>query len=229
MSMEAVNLTRQEQAYRQIQTAIVRGVIPAGSKIVESELAKTYGISRGPLREAIHRLEAHKLVERTAHVGTRVVLLSLDELAELYQIRANLESLACRLTAQKQDALVIEELNHILFLHAKDDNLKANTDYYPQERDDDFHYCIIKNSGNTMLSQLLCDELYHVIRMQRLRFAKTSGRPKRALAEHRQILDAISQGDGELAELLMKRHIMASYQNIKEQMGHTKLSMDFNH
>lgn len=214
------SLTHQERAYRQIQTAIVRGDIVAGSKIIESELAKTYGISRGPLREAIHRLEAQGLLERTAHVGTRVVCFSLDELVELYQIRANLESLAARLTATHHNPKVIDELRGILQLHAQDVNLQANTDYYPQEMDDDFHYCIIKNSGNALLQKLLCDELYHIIRMQRLRFAKTSGRPKRAFEEHKQILTAIESGDGELAELLMKRHIMASCQNIQDNIHH---------
>ncbi|WP_126331661.1 GntR family transcriptional regulator [Moraxella cuniculi] len=212
-------ITRAEHAYQQIQSAIVRGEIAAGSKIIETDLAKTYGISRGPLREAIHRLEAQKLLERTAHVGTRVVCLSLAELNELYQIRANLESLACKLTAEKQDPAVIDELHDILRLHANDENLQQNTDYYPQSLDDDFHYCIIKNSGNTLLAKLLCDELYHLIKMHRIRFARTQGRPKQALEEHRQILSAIACGDGQLAQMLMQRHIMASYQNIREHFA----------
>lgn len=67
---------------------IVLGQIPAGSKISEPELARIYGISRGALREAIHRLEGQRLVERTAHVGARVVSLSLQQFQELYQIHA---------------------------------------------------------------------------------------------------------------------------------------------
>jgi DNA-binding transcriptional regulator YhcF (GntR family) len=88
------SITLTEHVFKQIQSAIVLGQIPAGSKISEPELARIYGISRGPLREAIHRLEGQRLVERTAHVGARVVSLSLQQFKELYQIRASLEGLA---------------------------------------------------------------------------------------------------------------------------------------
>ena len=70
--------TLSEQVFRNIQAAIVRGEIAPGSKISEPELARTYGISRGPLREAIHRLEGQRLLVRIPHVGARVVSLSQD-------------------------------------------------------------------------------------------------------------------------------------------------------
>lgn len=101
--LQSQGRTLTEHVFKQIQTAIVLGQIPAGSKISEPELARTYGISRGPLREAIHRLEGQRLVERTAHVGARVVSLSLQQFKELYQIRASLEGLACKLAAQHID------------------------------------------------------------------------------------------------------------------------------
>ncbi|MFB2588210.1 GntR family transcriptional regulator [Acinetobacter sp. c1-l78] len=220
MAQDAKLLTLAEQAYRQIQTAIVYGDLPAGSKILEAELAKTYGISRGPLREAIHRLEAQKLLQRTAHVGTRVVSLSEQQLIELYQIRANLEGLACRLTAEKRTPEMIAQLQAILALHAQDEKFQAGKGYYLQEKDDDFHYCIIHHSGNAMLKQMLCDELYHIIRMYRIQFSNTPHRPPRALFEHQQILAAIAEGDGALAEILMQRHIMASCRNIQQHLPH---------
>jgi DNA-binding GntR family transcriptional regulator len=68
--------TLTDQIFYKIQSAIICGDLPAGSKISEPELARVYGISRGPLREAIHRLEGQKLVERTAHVGARGVIVS---------------------------------------------------------------------------------------------------------------------------------------------------------
>ena len=74
---------------RKIQSAIVSGEIAPGSKISEPELARTYGISRGSLREAIHRLEGLRLLVRVPHVGARVVSLSHAELIELYEIRAS--------------------------------------------------------------------------------------------------------------------------------------------
>lgn len=215
--------TLSEHAYQLLKSAIVKGELPSGSKIVESDLAKTYGISRAPLREAINRLHAHRLLERTPHIGTRVVSLSLAQLSELYQIRANLEGLACRLTAERKNPAVIAHLEQILDLHANDENFKSGNGYYLQETDDDFHYCIIKNSKNSLLETMLCDELYHIIRLYRVQFSKSKNRSERALFEHHQILDAIKNGDGELAELLMKRHIMSSYQNIMDNLKNDNL------
>lgn len=212
------NTTLTDQIFEKIQEAIVCGEFPAGSKISEPELARTYGISRGPLREAIHRLEGQKLVERTAHIGARVVSLSQQQLTELYQIRENLEGLACRLAAEKIDKEQILALREVLRLHSEDPNFKQGKGYYVQHGDDDFHYCIIRNCGNKILEKMLCQELYHLIRMYRIQFSNTPHRPRKALMEHLRILDAIAEGDGELAELLMRRHIHASYQNIKNNI-----------
>lgn len=93
--------TMSENVFRRIQAAIVKGEIAPGSKISEPELARTYGISRGPLREAIHRLEGQRLLVRVPHVGARVVSLSHAELIELYEIRESLEGMACRLAAER--------------------------------------------------------------------------------------------------------------------------------
>ena len=96
--------TLSEQVFRRIQAAIVKGEIAPGSKISEPELARTYGISRGPLREAIHRLEGQRLLVRVPHIGARVVSLSHAELIELYEIRESLEGMACRLAAERMTA-----------------------------------------------------------------------------------------------------------------------------
>ncbi|MCJ8162091.1 GntR family transcriptional regulator [Acinetobacter zhairhuonensis] len=216
---QVATATLTDQIFRKIQTAIVSGEIAAGSKISEPELARVYGISRGPLREAIHRLEGQKLVERTAHVGARVVSLSHQQLFELYQIRENLEGLACRLAAQSIDKQQILNLREVLHMHAQDPDFKEGKGYYLQEGQDDFHYCIIKNCGNKTLEKMLCDELYHLIRMYRVQYSKTPNRPHKALSEHIRILDAIAEGDAELAELLMRRHIASSYQNIQQHFS----------
>ncbi len=212
---KTTTVTLTDQIFEKIQSAIICGDFAAGSKISEPELARSYGISRGPLREAIHRLEGQKLVERTAHVGARVVSLSHQQLFELYQIRENLEGLACRLAAENIDKQQILNLREVLRLHAEDSNFKQGKGYYVQQGDDDFHYCIIQNCGNKMLEKMLCHELYHLIRMYRIQFSNTPNRPHQALKEHLQILDAIAEGDGELAQLLMRRHIASSYHNIK--------------
>ena len=207
--------TLSEHVFRLIQAAIVKGEIAPGSKISEPELARTYGISRGPLREAIHRLEGQKLLVRVPHVGARVVSLSHAELVELYEIRESLEGMACRLAAERMTQQEIDELRQVLELNEQDAAFKAGVGYYQQEGDFDFHYRIIQGSGNRTLAKLLCDELYQLVRMYRLQFSTTPNRPHQAFAEHHRILDAIEARDGELAELLMRRHIGASKRNIE--------------
>jgi DNA-binding GntR family transcriptional regulator len=208
--------TRAEHVFRSIQNAIVTGAIEPGSKISEPELARTYGISRGPLREAIHRLEGQRLLVRVPHVGARVVSLSHAELVELYQIRESLEGMACRLAAERMSQQQIDDLRRVLDTHERDPAFQAGRGYYQQEGDYDFHYRIIQGSGNEMLARLLCDELYQLVRMYRIQFSSVPNRPRLAFAEHHRILDAIADRDGELAELLMRRHIAASKRNIEQ-------------
>jgi DNA-binding GntR family transcriptional regulator len=207
--------TLSEHVFRRIQSAIVRGEIAPGSKISEPELARAYGISRGPLREAIHRLEGQRLLVRIPHVGARVVSLSHAELIELYEIRESLEGMACRLAAERMTVEEIDELRRVLDTHEQDAAFKAGVGYYQQEGDFDFHYRIIQGSGNRTLTQMLCGELYQLVRMYRIQFSATPNRPRQAFAEHHRILDAIAERDGELAELLMRRHISASKRNIE--------------
>ncbi|WP_213877723.1 GntR family transcriptional regulator [Pseudomonas sp. dw_358] len=211
--------TLSENVFRRIQAAIVKGEIAPGSKISEPELARVYGISRGPLREAIHRLEGQRLLVRVPHVGARVVSLSHAELIELYEIRESLEGMACRLAAQRMTVEQIDELRGVLDTHEQDAAFQAGLGYYQQEGDYDFHYRIIQGSGNGTLTQMLCGELYQRVRMYRIQFSATPNRPRQAFAEHHRILDAIADRDGELAELLMRRHIGASRRNVERHMA----------
>lgn len=212
----AVEATRAEQVFRLIQAAIVCGDIAPGSKISEPELARSYGISRGPLREAIHRLEGQRLLVRIPHVGALVVSLDQRELIELYQIRESLEGMACRLAAERMSQAEIDDLRRLLDSHERDEAFQAGLGYYQQEGDFDFHYRIIQGSGNQTLVQMLCTELYQLLRMYRMQFSAAPNRPAQAFAEHHRILDAIAERDAELAELLMRRHIGASRRNIEQ-------------
>ncbi|WP_454255385.1 GntR family transcriptional regulator [Pseudomonas sp. Marseille-Q8238] len=217
--VQADSETLSENVFRRIQAAIVQGEIAPGSKISEPELARTYGISRGPLREAIHRLEGQRLLVRIPHVGARVVSLSHTELIELYEIRESLEGMACRLAAERMTQGEIDELRRVLDLHERDAAFQAGVGYYQQEGDFDFHYRIIQGSGNQTLSKMLCGELYQLVRMYRLQFSATPNRPRQAFTEHHRILDAIAERDGEMAELLMRRHIAASKRNIERHFS----------
>ena len=78
--IDTAALTLADRVFSQIQDAIVKGELVAGAKISEADLTTRYGVSRGPLREALRRLEARKLLTRIPHVGVRVVELSIAEL-----------------------------------------------------------------------------------------------------------------------------------------------------
>ena len=210
--------TLSDDAFQRLQTAIVKGEIPPGTRISEQFLTNTYGISRGPLREAIRRLEGRRRVVWVPHAGVRVVSLSYAELIELYHVREALEGMACRLAAQNMTDDEIVNLREVLATHERHAGLKANESYYQQEGDLDIHFLIIQGSKNRTLSDMLCADLYHLVRMYRYRFSSTPKRPQQAFAEHHRIIHAIADRDGELAEMLMRRHISASRRNIERRM-----------
>ena len=202
-----ITATRAEQVFAQLQAAIIRGELAPGSKISEQDLADTYGISRGPLREALNRLEGQKLLVRMPHVGARVVSLGKRELEELYDVRAELEGMACRLAAARMGRAEVDALYAVLKTHEQDPQFQAGTSYFEQDGDYDFHYRIISASGNETLKKLLCDDLYQLVRMYRIRFSSVPKRPQTALSEHYRIVDALAAGD--LIEVLPE-HRLAS-------------------
>jgi DNA-binding GntR family transcriptional regulator len=197
--------------------SIVRGDIPSGSKISEPDLARTYKVSRGPLREAIRRLEGLHLVARIPHVGARVVTLHSQQLMEIYQVREALEGMAARLACTNMSGEEISELKALLDEHELSIEKSEGREYFQREGDFDFHYRIIQGSKNQRLIELLCSELYHLIRMYRFRSSQILSRPHTALAEHRHICSAIEHRDGELAEMLMRRHISTAQKHIEQQ------------
>jgi DNA-binding GntR family transcriptional regulator len=212
-------VTLPEKVFLQIRKAIVEGEIPAGAKISEPELAKRFGISRAPLREALGRLEACKLVVRKPNVGARVASLSVRGLLELYDLREVMEGLAARLAAEHMRAAEITELRELLRQHAQRAELQEGIAYFQKEGDLDFHYRIVQGSHNQRLIGLLCDDLYHLVRMYRYQFGMPGPRARHAFREHEHIIDAIEHRDAELAELLMRRHVRAARANVERQFA----------
>ena len=197
---------------------IITGAIAQGQKLNEPELARIHGISRGPLREAMSRLEAMRLITRTPNVGARVITLSYEELLEIYQIRETLEGLAAKLAAQAMSVDEKSNLRLLLNSHRKHILDTQGQSYFQQEGDVDFHYCIIQGSKNQRLIDMLAGDLYQLVRMYRYQFSVSSNRPQQALKEHDQICSAIEEGDADLAEWLMKRHINNARNNIMQRM-----------
>lgn len=210
--------TLADQLLDSLQTAIVEGHLAPGEKLREPDLAKSYGTSRGPLRDALRRLEARRLVVSTPNAGARVTALGAEQLIELYQVREALEGMTCRLAARHMSDAEIEELAALLDRHERNIEEKQGREYFRQEGDLDFHYRIARGCGNTMLANSLCVDHYQLMRMYRHKFSTHRGRPARALAEHQRILSAIAERDGELAEILMRRHIRAARKNIEQTL-----------
>lgn len=213
--------TSADRVFEALQNAIVRGEIPPGSRVGETDLAERFGTSRGPLREALRRLESRRLVERTPHVGIRIASLGPQALIELYYMREALEGMAARLAALHMSTDELAGLKALLVTHEQDEALKADTAYFQQEGDFDFHYRVIHGSHNTALIALLVSELYHRIRMYRYQFSAYANRPQKALREHQGIVEAIEARDGDLAEMLMRRHISSARQNIEKHLKET--------
>lgn len=212
---DGASLTLADRVFTQIQDAIVKGELTAGAKISEAELTARYGVSRGPLREALRRLEARKLLTRIPHVGVRVVELTIGELLQIYQVREVLEGMAARQAAINVTPEEVQGLKALLVRHEQQTELQTGKGYYQEEGDFDFHYRIVKASRNEVLMQMLCGELYHRVRLYRYQFSATEGRPHKAFSEHHRIIEAIEARDAELAEFLMRRHISSSRKNIE--------------
>lgn len=215
-------ITASDRVLAEIQQAIVAGDIPAGSKISEPELARRFAVSRAPLREALARLERCHLIERTPNAGARVVTLSTSGLCSLYEIREELEGLACRLAAEHMADDEIADMRRLLDQHLQEQRVREGESYYQEAGDLDFHYRIIFGSKNQYLINILCDELYYLMRMYRVQLGMNGPRVSRAFDEHKAIIQAIANRDGELADLLMRRHVSASRHHIEiqlQQMG----------
>lgn len=199
--------------------AIITGELPQGEKLSEADLAKRYGVSRGPLREAIRKLEGMRLVTRIPHAGARVVLLNIDTMADLYQVREALEGMACRIAAESMSDEEIKGLFDLLDRHEEQINEVDGQQYSQNESNFDFHYLIAQGSQNQLLIDLLSGELYHLLRLCRYRTSQLAERTHLALKQHRQIVEAIEARDPDLAELLMRRHISGAWKTIYKLMN----------
>lgn len=168
--------TKSENLTEYLIEAIVEGQLAPGSKISEPELAKQFQVSRGPLREALMRVEGLGLIERIPHIGARVIQLSPTKLVELYAVREALEGMAARLAARNITEIELAGLESLLSTHSTHIDQVEGASYFHQQGDFDFHYRIIQASRNQQLIGLLCDELYHLLRMYRYQSPRSHSR-----------------------------------------------------
>ena len=198
--------------------SIVTGELAQGQKLNEAELAERFGMGRGPLREALRHLEGIRLVKRIPNAGARVVILDRKTMADLYEVREALEGMACRIAATQMTAQEITQLSDLLDQHEEQIKQEQGKVYSQSEGDLDFHYQIVRGSRNEMLMNMLGSEQYQLLRMCRYRTSRKEQRTGPALQQHRQIVEALAQRDGEMAEMLMRRHIQGAWRSISEMI-----------
>lgn len=205
-----------------IEAAIISGELAPGSRLSEQGLAASMGVSRGPLREAIRRLEGRKLLERTPNIGVRVASLSLSDLNEILQIREALEGQAAALAALNMPGADIAALHGMLDGHSKQKSVQDNQGYYDEDKNLDFHFSIIRGSGNERLAQMLFGDLHYLLRVYRHMARPRPGRAAAVLAEHRAIVDALERRDPQGAEAAMREHLRHARSFIEEQLAATQ-------
>jgi len=205
-------------ATHRLAHSIVTGELEQGQKLNEAELAERFGMGRGPLREALRHLEGMRLVTRIPNAGARVVVLDRKTLSNLYEVREALEGMACRIAANQMTDEEIAQLSKLLDRHEAQIKKQGGKVYAQSEGDLDFHFQIVRGSRNQMLMDLLGSEQYQLLRMCRYRTSRNAERTGPALQQHRQIVAALAQRDGELAEMLMRRHIQGAWQSISEMI-----------
>ncbi len=211
--------TRQPQkdAYELILEAIDVGVYRPGDRLVESELAERFGVSRTPIREALQRLETQSLLARD---GRSLIVASLDhnQLAELYVVRTELEGLAARLAAR----------------HAADEEISVLKDMIEEDRallhdpsalsraNRRFHKQIHLASHNRYLVQQL-DLVHRSMALLATTSLAVDGRGATALEEHAEIVSAIERRDGDAAYRALKEHISRAFET---RLKHDATAMD---
>jgi len=192
-----------EWAYAQLRESILNGSITPGARISEPGLAEQLGISRTPVREALQRLSQEGLVELSPNKGARVRALSLQEIREVYEVRALLEAEAARLAAQNATEKELKELDQRL----KTLDKLPRGDYLEQMQVDfDFHTALVEASHNRMLARVYQD-LRASLALVRASMQTHSQHPT-TRKQHKQIMQALHKHNAEAAAKAARTHVL---------------------
>ena len=197
-------LSQADLAYREIRALIVTLELPPGSLLSEPELQERLGLGRTPIREALRTLAHERLVEVYPRRGMFVAALDPRDLSALSEVREQLEPYAARLAAERrndEDLEVIDELIADLDAVAVAPDMRQLI-----ELDQRIHHHIYRCAHNDFL-QDACDQHYmHALRIWFLALDRVSHLGD-AVAEHRDLLVAVREGDAERAAEVMSSHV----------------------
>jgi len=191
----------------EIESLIVSGELPPGNRINEIQLARRFGTSRGPIREATRSLEAKGLVEVVRNRGVFIRRLKLEEAIEIYELRSALFGLAGRLLAARMNDQILDHLNAAL---STMDEVAARRDfdtYYPLNLA--FHTFILEQAGNATLAREYAS-MVKKLHLFRARSLVQGGGLAVSNSEHREIVAALASGDPERAHAACWRHVERS-------------------
>ena len=203
-------------AYSMILEAIDIGTYRPGDRLVESELAERFGVSRTPVREALQRLETQSLLSRD---GRSLIVASLDhnQMSELYVVRRELEGLAASLAAQHATAEEVRILREMV----EADNELVNDPPALSRANRRFHTQIHLASHNRYLVQQL-DLVHRTMALMATTSLAAQGRTRIAQEEHDRIVRAIEAKDEAEAGQALRDHISVAFMTRLKQDAETR-------
>jgi DNA-binding GntR family transcriptional regulator len=199
-----------EGVYAWIKQQVINGFMLPGERILEDEVARTFNISKTPVREALSRLAGDGLVESKGRYGTYVAKLSDDEVIELYETRAVVEPALAQWAAERGNEEGIFVLEKCVKLQKE--ALKKNDDETFLIQDRLFHQQIALMAKNSLLLGLRATLSNKIALMQVISFHHLQ-RYRTSLKEHEMILRAIKRRDGDKAWCSMAKHL----ENLKDE------------
>jgi DNA-binding GntR family transcriptional regulator len=188
----------------QLRSAIMYGALAPGTQLGESELAARFAVSRGPLREAMQRLVQEGLLRGERHRGLFVIDLSAADVRDVYLARLAIERMACQLIMAGNRGEAVVRLSEALakLVEAGDRNAMSDADQA-------FHQTLVSCSGNTRLERM-AQTLLVETRMCLAALQEHYPEPAELVAEHRALVNAISDGDEQLLLTLIESHMLDS-------------------
>ena len=204
-------LVSRHQVRDSLQRMILAGERPPGTKLVQQQLAKRFGVAQGVVREALLELQAFGLVESIDNRGIFVSELTVKKLLDSFDVREIHDGLAARLCCERMNRLELRELAHVaeeMHALARQDKLMEMANL-----DREFHRRLILASENSLLIRLADNYrlLGKVIQMSR--------DPDEVRAEHLAILKAIEEGRADEAESQMRNHIRTAKKGLERQIA----------
>lgn len=196
-----------DAVYATIREAIVTGVLAPGSRLAEEDLAGQFAVSRTPVREAVLRLEAERLATRAPRRGLIVARVTTEEILDVYVVRQTIDGLAARLAAESArpaDLIALGAISDRFAAAASAEDAQSMATINLE-----LHEAICRIGRNELLLFFL-QQIHDRVR----RFPGTTfvhpGRPRSAVEEHREVLEAIRSRDADQAEALARRHMAAA-------------------